>query len=58
VQLEGVKYTMEGVGPFKHDEPSDRPPEIFSGATTLHFTPGRQPYVLLPIIPKQKSDGG
>ncbi|HEX2151235.1 MAG TPA: CocE/NonD family hydrolase C-terminal non-catalytic domain-containing protein, partial [Stellaceae bacterium] len=51
VELVGVKYTMHGVGPFKHDEPSDRPPEIFAGTTTLHFAPDRQPYVLLPVVP-------
>jgi len=51
LELDGVKYTMQGVGPFKHDEPSDRPPEVFGGKTTLHFAPGRQPYVLLPVIP-------
>ena len=51
LELDGVKYTMQGVGPFKHDEPSDRPPEVFGGKTALHFAPGRQPYVLLPVIP-------
>ncbi|HEX2216704.1 MAG TPA: CocE/NonD family hydrolase [Xanthobacteraceae bacterium] len=51
VELVGVKYTMHGVGPFKHDEPSDRPPEIFAGTTTLHFAPDRQAYVLLPVVP-------
>jgi uncharacterized protein len=51
LELDGVKYTMQGVGPFKHDEPSDRPADVFGGQTTLHFAPGRQPYVLLPIVP-------
>ena len=51
LELPGVKYSMRGVGPFKHDEPSDRPPEIFGGTTTLHFDAQRQPYVLLPVIP-------
>jgi predicted acyl esterase len=51
VQVEGAKYAMDGVGPFRHDEPSDRPESIFGGMTTLHFAPGRQPYVLLPMIP-------
>jgi uncharacterized protein len=40
-----------GVGPFTHTDPKDRPPEIFGGTNTLHFAPGRQPYVLLPVIP-------
>jgi hypothetical protein len=44
---------MSGTGPFKHDEPSDRPPDIFGGTTTMHFQPGHQPYVLLPVVPKR-----
>ena len=40
-----------GVGPFTHTHPQDRPPEIFGGRNTLHFEPGRQPYLLLPVIP-------
>jgi uncharacterized protein len=34
-----------------HDEPLDRPPEIFGGTTTLHFGAAQEAYVLLPIIP-------
>jgi predicted acyl esterase len=44
-------YPMKGVGPFTHTHPQDRPPEIFGGKNTLHFAPGKMPYVLLPIIP-------
>ena len=56
--LDGVKYTMDGTGPFKHDEPSDRPPEIFGGRNTLHFGPGEKaPYLLLPIIPPRGHEG-
>jgi hypothetical protein len=42
---------MTGVGPFKHDHPADRPREIFGAQVTLHFEPGRQPHVLLPVVP-------
>lgn len=49
--LEGVKYTLTGVGPFIHVHPKDRPTEIFGGQYMLHFKSGEQPYVLLPIIP-------
>ncbi len=49
--LDGVKYSLTGVGPFLHDHPQDRPTEIFGGTNTLHFSPGKQPFVLLPIIP-------
>jgi predicted acyl esterase len=49
--LDGVKYTLTGVGPFLHVHPQDRPTEIFGGTYTLHFERGRQPYLLLPVIP-------
>ena len=44
-------YVMKGVGPFTHADPKDRPPAIFGGRNRLHFTEGREPYLLLPIIP-------
>jgi predicted acyl esterase len=44
-------FTMTGVGPFKHDDPSDRPIEVFDGKVALHFGGGRESFVLLPIIP-------
>jgi predicted acyl esterase len=49
--IPGVKYTLTGVGPFLHERAEDRPPSIFGGEHTLHFEPGKLPYVLLPIIP-------
>jgi hypothetical protein len=44
---------MKGVGPFLHIDPDDRPRELFATRNTLHFAPGRQPYLLLPIIPQR-----
>jgi predicted acyl esterase len=44
-------YPMTGVGPFRHEDPRDRPPEIFDGKNTLHFEAGNEPFLLLPIIP-------
>jgi len=49
--LEGVKYTLTGVGPFLHDHPKDRPRDIFGGTSTLHFDKDKNPCVLLPVIP-------
>ncbi len=49
--LAGVKYSLTGVGPFLHVHPQDRPPGVFGSTCTLHFAPGRQPYLLLPVIP-------
>ena len=50
--LSNMKNPMKGCGPFLHDDEEDRPPAIFGGTTTLHFDKGKQPYVLVPIIPK------
>ncbi len=44
-------FTMTGVGPFKHDDPSNRPSDLFDGKVTLHFGGGRESFVLVPIIP-------
>lgn len=40
-----------GVGPFRHNEPLDRPAAVFNGDVTLYSGPHQQAYVLLPIIP-------
>jgi uncharacterized protein len=45
----GAVFT--GVGPFKHDDAGDRPPEVFARAVTIHCGPSRRSHVLLPIIP-------
>lgn len=49
----GVKMlgTFTGVGPFRHDEVRDRPPETFDGEVTFHTGPKRPAYVLLPVVP-------
>ena len=49
--LSNMKNPMRGCGPFVHDDPQDRPPEIFGGNVRLHADLGKQPYVLLPIVP-------
>jgi uncharacterized protein len=49
--IANVAYPMKGVGPFTHTDPRDRPPEIFGGRNVLHFSSGRMPHLLLPIIP-------
>ena len=50
-RLSNMKRPMTGCGPFMHDDPIDRPSDVFGGRTTLHFGGGREPYLLLPIIP-------
>ncbi len=44
-------YPMKGVGPFNHADPRDRPPLVFGGRNTLHFARGKNPFLLLPVIP-------
>jgi predicted acyl esterase len=45
----GAVFT--GVGPFRHDEARDRPPETFGRDVTLHCGPAHPSHLLLPIIP-------
>ena len=49
--LSNMKNPMRGCGPFVHDDPTDRPPDIFGGKVTLHVDPQHAAHVLLPIIP-------
>ena len=48
--LSNFKNELRGCGPFLHNDPTDRPANIFGGTTTLHSDGTRQPYLLLPII--------
>jgi predicted acyl esterase len=49
----GAVFT--GCGPFRHDDPRDRPPEVFGRQVTLHCGPQRPAHVLLPIIPPKRA---
>jgi predicted acyl esterase len=53
IALPNAPYPMKGSGPFLHIDPDDRPAAIFACRNSLHFTPGRQPYLLLPVIPQR-----
>lgn len=48
-----VVYGIEqrGNGVFVHDDPDDRPVEIFGGTTTIHTGPAAGTSLLLPVIP-------
>ena len=50
-RLSNFKTELTGCGPFLHDDPQDRPPEVFGGVTTLHFGRAMANHVLLPVIP-------
>jgi len=53
-RLSNFKNEMRGSGPFLHNDPRDRPPEVFGGKTTLHTTTANPSYVLLPIVPPKE----
>jgi uncharacterized protein len=44
-------FPARGSGPWLHNDRYDRPSDIFGANTTLHTGPGREAYLLLPIIP-------
>jgi predicted acyl esterase len=49
--LSNMKNPMKGCGPFVHDDPADRPADVFGGKVSLHFGAGQAATLLLPIIP-------
>jgi predicted acyl esterase len=53
-KLSNFKNELTGCGPFLHDDPRDRPMDIYGGVTSLHFARDKQPYLLLPLIPPKK----
>ena len=42
---------LRGSGIYLHDDPDDRPPEVYGGQVTLHLGGDRDAFVLLPVIP-------
>jgi predicted acyl esterase len=51
--LGNLNAVFTGVGPFRHDDPRDRPAAIFGGDVTLHVGPDRPAHVLLPLVPSR-----
>jgi predicted acyl esterase len=43
---------MKGHGMFVHDDPDDRPADVYGGTTTLVSGPDQPSYLLLPVIPR------
>jgi hypothetical protein len=49
--ISSFRNRFTGCGPFLHDDPRDRPPDVFDGVTTLHFGGERPAGVLVPVVP-------
>jgi predicted acyl esterase len=50
-KLSNFKNELKGCGPFLHNDPRDRPADVFAGTTTIHIGKDSPAFVLLPIIP-------
>ncbi len=53
-RLSNFKNELTGCGPFLHDDPRDRSPAIFGGSNSLYAGPGREAYLLVPIVPPRE----
>jgi len=53
-RLSNFKNELRGCGPFLHDDPRDRPAAVFGGRVTIHAAPGRESYVLVPVVPPKR----
>jgi predicted acyl esterase len=51
-RLTTFKNPLRGSGPFLHDDPDDRPPEIFGGTVTIHTGGEHGSYLMLPFVPE------
>ena len=49
--LTTFKNQLTGCGPFLHDDPLDRPPEVFGKGVTIHTGPDHKSALLVPAIP-------
>ena len=50
--LSTFKNQLTGCGPFLHDDPLDRPPDVFGGGVTIHTGPDHRSRLLVPVIPR------
>ena len=46
----GSTPPFQGVAWFTHNDPTDRPKEIFDSTNTIHTGEARQSYLLLPVL--------
>ncbi|MEV7678738.1 CocE/NonD family hydrolase [Streptomyces sp. NPDC088341] len=50
-RLSNLKNELTGCGPFLHNDPANRPSDVYAGRTTLHVGGSHASYLLLPVIP-------
>jgi predicted acyl esterase len=50
-RLTTFRNPLRGSGPFLHDDPDDRPHEVFGGTVTVHTGGEHGSYLLLPFMP-------
>ena len=55
--LSNIANPMRGCGPFLHDDPHDRPPEVFAQRVTIHTGPDHPSSLLVPFIPATSAEG-
>jgi predicted acyl esterase len=51
-------YATRGTGGMTHQDPDDRPAEVFGGKVTLHVGPDHSSHLLLPVIPPKTIEEG
>ena len=56
--LTTFKNRLTGCGPFLHDDPLDRPPDVFGKGVTIHTGPDHKSALLVPVIPRPLLSGG
>jgi predicted acyl esterase len=44
-------YAGRGIGPFRHDDPTDRPADLSGGVVTLHVGGDTPSHLLVPVVP-------
>ena len=44
-------YATRGTGGMTHEDPGNRPREVYGGMVALHAGGARESYLLLPIVP-------
>ena len=50
-EIESFANRFTGCGPFIHVDERNRPPDLYSGTTTIHLGPERPAHILTPRIP-------